>query len=127
MKSLLGRVTPLDVVLIAALLALPGWALVRTLRPGHSAAAAYVYHDGQLVGVYPLSRDGFVTLSCERPNDMKLEFRAGRVRVAESDCPRKICMQEGWVGSPGQSIVCVPNRLIIEIRGRAAQYDAETY
>jgi len=42
-----------------------------------------------------------------------IEIEQGRVRVAEAFCPDQICVKQGWIDTPGSSIVCVPNELVI--------------
>ena len=123
----LVRLTVLDVLLIAALIALPASALVRSWRAGRQQTEAWVYRGGRLLGVYPLDRQQIVVIGDRARPDMRIEIRDGAVRVAESDCPRRICMQAGWLRTPGRSIVCVPNRVTIELRGRQMGYDAESY
>ena len=44
-----------------------------------------------------------------------LHFDGEKVWVTESDCPDKICEKTGRAG-PGGSIICVPNRMIIEFK-----------
>jgi len=127
LKRNLDRLTVLDVLLIAALLALPGWALVRSWRAARGQAVAVIYHDNQLLGVYPLDREQVVVIGDKARPDMRIEIKGGRIRVAESNCPRGVCKQAGWVRTPGRSIVCVPNHVIIEIRGGPLAYDAESY
>lgn len=41
-----------------------------------------------------------------------------RIRVLDSTCPDKICVKSGWLTKPGDSSVCVPNRLIVSIKSR---------
>ena len=45
------------------------------------------------------------------------ECRQGRVRVSHSDCPARVCVKHGWIERTGERIVCVPNRLIVEVVG----------
>ncbi|RKD33196.1 NusG domain II-containing protein [Thermohalobacter berrensis] len=45
----------------------------------------------------------------------KLEIGDGRVRIIEADCPDKLDVKQGWISNPGQVIVCLPNRLVVEI------------
>lgn len=47
---------------------------------------------------------------------MQLEIKSGRVRVVKSDCPHHICMNMGWISLSGQTIICVPNKVLIEIK-----------
>jgi len=37
------------------------------------------------------------------------------VRVKESDCVKQICRHQGWIRSPGQVIICIPNRVTVRI------------
>jgi hypothetical protein len=123
----LDRLTVLDILLVAALIALPGWALVRSWRAAREEPVAWVYRDNRLLGVYQLDRPQVVVIGDKARPDMKIEIKDGAIRVAESDCPKGVCKHAGWVRTPGRSIVCVPNRVIIELKGPHKGYDAESY
>jgi len=59
-----------------------------------------------------------------------IEARDGRVRIlpmSEAVCPLGICWATGWIGRTGQSIVCLPNRIVITLRGRAPLVDGVTH
>jgi len=45
----------------------------------------------------------------------KIEINGEKVRMVESACRDKICVRTGWIDSPGKSIVCLPNRVVIRI------------
>jgi hypothetical protein len=123
----LDRLTVLDVLLVAALVALPGWALVRSWRTAREQPVAWIYRDNRLLGVYELDRQQVVVIGDRARPDMKIEIKDGAIRVAESDCPKGVCKHAGWVRTPGRSIVCVPNRVVIELKGRQKGCDAESY
>ena len=127
MKRDLSRLTILDLLLIAALLALPGWALVRSWRASREQPVAYIYQKNRLLGAYQIDHDQTILVGDKARPDMKIEIRNGAIRVAESDCPRGICKQAGWVRTPGRSIMCVPNRVLIQLKGQPKDYDAESY
>ena len=42
----------------------------------------------------------------------------GKVRMVRSACRDKICVGVGWIDSPGKSIVCLPNRVVIRVTGK---------
>lgn len=46
-----------------------------------------------------------------------IEIGDKRVRVIEADCPDKLDVKQGYISQPNQLIVCLPNRLVIEIKG----------
>jgi hypothetical protein len=127
LKRNIGRLTFLDLLLIAALLTAPGWTLVRSRHAAEGKPVARVSHDNRLVGEYQLDHDQTITIGDKAKPDMTIEIRNGAIRVAESDCPKGICKQAGWVRTPGRSIMCVPNRVLIQIKGEARDYDAESY
>ncbi|GAB6118775.1 MAG: Uncharacterized protein XD65_0961 [Caldanaerobacter subterraneus] len=57
-----------------------------------------------------------------------LLVKDGRVQVIDAECPDKICMKEGFIDKPGQSIVCLPFRMVVEIRGvKNAEVDQVSY
>ncbi|MFQ5575270.1 MAG: NusG domain II-containing protein [Terriglobia bacterium] len=58
----------------------------------------------------------------ERPRRFEVrgctvQIEDGRARVVSSTCPRNICVNEGWIDSPGEVIVCLPHRLVVRIEG----------
>lgn len=53
----------------------------------------------------------------------KIEISKNYVRVVEADCPNKLDVLQGKISKAGQSIVCIPNRMIIEIKSKAEQID----
>ena len=56
-----------------------------------------------------------------------LEYGQGKVRVLPLDhdtCPNEVCWRTGWISIPGQSIVCVPNRMVITLQGVAPEVDS---
>jgi hypothetical protein len=51
----------------------------------------------------------------------RIEIREGRVRVASSPCPLKICERAGWIESAGEMIVCLPNEVVVRLPGSAGK------
>lgn len=47
-----------------------------------------------------------------------VELKNGSARMLEMDkriCPRKICFETGWIDKKYQSIVCLPNKILVKI------------
>lgn len=53
-----------------------------------------------------------------------IEIKEGRVRMVEANCPDQVCAKQGWIDRPGQSIVCVPNELVIYLQGASDEKTA---
>ena len=59
---------------------------------------------------------------------MLIRVKNGKIRVVESTCPLKLCVKRGWIDKVGEMIVCVPNRVSIEIiRGKKGIVDLQTW
>ncbi len=69
--------------------------------------------SGKEYGVYSLQEDQIIPL--EDIGDVVIE--SGRVFVRNSSCPDHLCEQMGKISTAGNSIVCLPNRLLIQITG----------
>lgn len=46
-----------------------------------------------------------------------IEIGDGNVRVIEASCPDELDVKQGYISMPGEIIVCLPNRLVVEIKG----------
>lgn len=115
-----------DAILTAALAAFCVQAIVRRTAGADGPAVAYIYQRNSLKEVVSLKQEGTREFRAGKAQ-MKLEVRAGGIRVVESNCPERFCVRTGRISRQGQTIVCVPNRVVIEVRGGRRGYDAETY
>ncbi|WP_346870129.1 NusG domain II-containing protein [Clostridium sp. UBA5119] len=48
-----------------------------------------------------------------------------KIGIVDADCKDEICINEGFIGEVGERIVCLPNRLIIEIVGEQKSSEGE--
>ncbi len=53
----------------------------------------------------------------------KIEIGDGKVRVIEADCPDKLDVKQGWISNQGEVIVCLPNRMVVEIKSEKNSID----
>ena len=73
---------------------------------------AVVTIDGTEYGSYDL--DKAQTIDLETGNH--LEISSGEIRMTEADCPDQICVQTGSISKEHEMIVCMPHKVIVEIR-----------
>lgn len=120
------RPTPWD-ALIAALVLAAAVLLIFALRPAAGGSlTAEVALDGQVIARYELDRlTDTVRLPVECPYPLVVEAEQGRIRIAESACPGGDCVHTGWADRAGGRIICLPNRLVISLSGKAIlEFDA---
>lgn len=106
-----------DLIAILLVVILAVTTAVAFLPRGDSSeeAVVQIWQDGKLIRELPLTTDETILLSGSYENTV--EIRDGKVAITESDCPGSDCVHSGWIGSPGRSIVCLPNRVEIRITG----------
>lgn len=46
-----------------------------------------------------------------------IRISKGYVQILDADCPDKVCIRDGSISKPGQSLVCLPHKLVVEIKG----------
>ena len=80
-------------------------------------AEAAVTVDGELYGVYPLDKDIDILIPGANGGSNRLVIRNGEADIVEATCPDKICVHERKIRNRGETLVCLPNRVVVEIRG----------
>ena len=79
--------------------------------------------NGELFGEYPLGRD--ITLDIESADGVnRLVIKDGAAYVEYADCPDGICSAHSPICRTGESIACLPHRVIITVTGKASDRDA---
>jgi len=91
------------------------------------APRAVISARGKVVRVVDLAAGkGSTTFTVVgREGPALVEAAGNRIRMAEAPCARHICTARGWIGKPGEAVVCVPGEILIQIEG-AAPVDAVT-
>ncbi len=109
---------PGDVILVLAVVALSAFLILQGIAgAGGSGLEARVTANGKEVARFSL-QEGERTLSVQGfQGESLIEVKEGRVRMVDSACPDKLCVRTGWISRPGESAVCLPNRVVIEVLG----------
>ncbi|MBC2580946.1 NusG domain II-containing protein [Clostridium sp. DJ247] len=45
-----------------------------------------------------------------------IKIKDQSVSIIDADCPDKICEKPGFISKPGQSLVCLPHKLMVEVK-----------
>ena len=80
------------------------------------AAALYavIQNSDGFYQVLHLDEDATVTVTGSLGVNV-IEVADGRVRCLESDCSNQTCVKQGWVSGRGQTVVCLPHKLIVQV------------
>lgn len=109
-----------DILLIGILLLIVAiwWGGSWWAGRGVVASQVLIWQDTVLVGTYQLNGNQNVILPIDSNyGHNKMIIENGSVRMLEADCPDQVCVHTAPISKPGQTIVCLPNRVVIEITG----------
>ncbi len=107
-----------DFILIGLILVLALiWGCFQFFIWGRDGAVAVVSQDGQVIGSYSLSEDMELEITDDREGKNTLVIEMGQANITEADCPDKLCVKQKAISKNGESIICLPHRLVIEIAG----------
>ncbi|MFB0920679.1 MAG: NusG domain II-containing protein [Oscillospiraceae bacterium] len=113
-----------DIMLLAAVIIVAAliWGFTRMTRS--EGATAVVTVDGEVFGTFPLDTDAEIRIGDDEHYNI-LVIKDGTAEITEASCPDKLCVKQGKAEYDGQSIICLPNKVVVEIKGgEASSYDA---
>ena len=122
-----GRKGKKDLLLWLVLAAVGGGMvlLFRLTRP--PAATVVVRVGGTLRASYSLMENRVVTVTGVGGGTNELHIEAGTVYLTEASCSDHLCVKQGVIQRAGESIVCLPNQVVVELRSELeAELDGVT-
>ena len=86
------------------------------LKGAQQGEMVTVMQNGKIKATYSLTSEQSIRLA-----DVEICIHDGGVFVVHSNCPHQICVKSGRISRAGQTLVCVPNKVLVEITGRSAE------
>lgn len=105
-----------DIILCIVLIAvgITCWLVMWFVLPAGNTADVYI--DGKMVQTIDITVDDAYEFSTDRGSNTVV-VESGKIRVSDADCPDKVCVDMGWKSRRGETITCLPHKLVIEIQG----------
>lgn len=73
--------------------------------------------DNRIIRTYSLNVDMTEIIEVDGQAYNTITISDGVVYVSDANCPDKLCMNMGQISSIGQSIVCLPHKLVVTVEG----------
>ena len=113
----------LGIILAAFLL----W-LIPYLLNKDASAMVTVYQNGHEIGKYPLGKEQTISIPYGEDGYNLLFISGGEASISDADCPDGLCVRQRAVDRTGESIICLPHKLVIQITaGKERELDAFIY
>jgi hypothetical protein len=121
-----------DVIIIAIVIVISiasavGFTIVNNAR-SYDEKVAVISVDGKPYKTVSFDKNQAETIDIKSElgtNIIKIENN--KIGVVDADCPDKVCIHDGFVEKPGQMLVCLPNKVVIEIKGQKQAVDDLSY
>ena len=104
-----------DFLIIAAFLAVGGILALLLILTGRRGQMVRVRVDGETVKEFPLSENVVWDIPGANGGSNRMVIRDGQAWVEEASCPDGLCIRMGKISKSGQSVICLPNRVVVEI------------
>ena len=107
------------IIVCVLLISLFGFLYLRYIKEyNFNDKKAIISIDGEIYKTVELTKDTEETIELDTEfgkNTIKL-YKQG-ADIIDADCPDKVCVEDGFIDKPGEILVCLPNKVVIEIIG----------
>lgn len=106
-----------DIILVAVILVIAAAGLLFFGLNKEMGSSVAVNINGEQTAVYPLSVNTEVTITTGENNEHinVLTIKDGKAYISEANCPDGICAETRAAQYVGETIVCLPHKVVIEI------------
>lgn len=104
-----------DIIIIVGILLLSFLLFVPNLLK-NDELIAQVYVDGKLAEEINLS-EVKEDYSFSPKKDVTVSVKKGAISFSSSPCKDELCVNSGWLSSKGQTAACLPQKVVLTIKG----------
>ena len=84
---------------------------------GEKGAEVQVTIDGEVYGTFSLSENQEIPIMIDGVTTNLLVIKDGKADMTEADCPDMLCVHQRAVSKNNESIVCLPNKVVVQVIG----------
>lgn len=106
-----------DLLLLSLIFVAAIFGVVLTSFLRNDGKSVIVSVDGEVFGQYPLSLDAEIEIASGEDGNKKniLVISDGRAYVKDADCPNHDCVRARAISREGETIICIPNRVVVSV------------
>lgn len=103
-----------DVILLVVVLTMALFAAIYIMSTKEKGTKLRISVDGEVMEEFYLSEDREHQITTDKGGNLVV-IEDGEVDVIEADCPDKVCVNHVPVDDVGETIICLPHKLVLEI------------
>ncbi len=115
-------------ILVIALLALLSYVGIKNIYKSIDDKAVTIYVEGkeyQRINIEDLKEEQFIHIDLDKGRFIDIIVNKDGAYVKDVICPDRLCVKIGVITNPGESIVCLPNKVQVYMEGRKANNDVD--
>lgn len=117
--KLLKKCDILLIIFLVILSFLPYFIFLKFINKNYKSTYAEIKVNGELFKNIPLSShsgaNSFIIKTAHGNN--KVLITNDSISITEADCSDALCIKQGSIKKVGQTLICLPHKIIIEIKG----------
>lgn len=78
-------------------------------------ASVEISIEGTVTKVLPLNQDTTYEITTGKQHKNTLQIKDGYASVSHADCPDKLCVRQKKINKKGETLVCLPHKVIITV------------
>lgn len=82
-----------------------------------------IYVDDALVQEVSLTTEDEILIH-GNPGDNVLVIQDGKAYMKEASCENHVCIRQGKISKKGETIICLPNQIFVEVSSKNQEMDA---
>ncbi len=108
-----------DIILVLSMVIIAAAAfLIINFAVKKDGSYAVIKVDGNVIKTQDLnSGETTIEVNGYQGGVNKVVINDGKVSMTEADCPDELCVKTGKISRVGETIVCLPHRVVVEIKG----------
>lgn len=118
-KNKTGLIVIIALIAAACILAVVFWFMNKG-----PASSVVIKVDGNVVKTVSINQNQTINVEGYNGGYNIVNIENGVVDVREADCDNQICVNSSTITKPGQTITCIPHRVIVEIVGGSDGVDS---
>ena len=112
----------LGIVIAASVIIFLGYSFFTGRYGSEGKGEVVITVDGIEYGRYDLEEDRVIEIGSTN----RLEIRDGIADMVWADCPDKLCVKHISIKRSGESIICLPNKVVVTIENAGESSDFDT-
>lgn len=121
-----SRLNRNDKILIGVLLAISIFSFGIKVWFAEAGTEAFIMVNGATYGTYALNKNQKIKIHSSKDKENVIVIKEGQVYMESASCKDLICVHQRKIKKIGETIICLPNKVMIEVIGDDEEVDIIT-